>query len=99
MRAAYPRLWYVHRDLAGALGLRGDLDEARAALAKAIELKPEMNSLAWLRAYPGASDLRYWALYEKTVAVGLRRAGFPVESLPPAASPRSSPPMWRGIRG
>jgi len=78
-RAAYPRLWYVHRDLAGALGLRGDLDEARAALAKAIELKPEMNSLAWLRAYPGASDRQYWALYEKTVAVGLRRTGFPDE--------------------
>ncbi len=78
-RAAYPRLWYVHRDLAGALGVRGDLDEARAALAKAIELKPEMNSLAWLHAYPGASNKQYWVLYEKTVAVGLRRAGFPDE--------------------
>jgi adenylate cyclase len=78
-RTAYPRLWYVHRDLAGALGLRGDLDEARAALAKAVELKPEMNSLAWLRTYPGASDRQYWALNEKTVAIGLRRAGFPDE--------------------
>ena len=76
-RAASPRRWYVHLDLAGALGLRGDLDEARAALAKAIELKPEMKSLAWLRAYPGAGDQQYGALYEKTVAVGLRRAGLP----------------------
>jgi TolB-like protein/Tfp pilus assembly protein PilF len=78
-RAAYPRLWYVHRDLAGALGLKGDRDEARAALAKAIELKPEMNSLAWLRAYPGGGYSQYWALYEKTAAVGLRRAGLPDE--------------------
>jgi TolB-like protein/class 3 adenylate cyclase/Tfp pilus assembly protein PilF len=74
-RAARPRLWYVHRDLAGALGLKGELDEARAALARAIELKPEMKSLAWLRAYPGASNPQHWALHEKTVAVGLRRAG------------------------
>ena len=76
-RVANPRLWYVHLNLAAALGLRGDLDEARTALAKAIELKPEMNSLAWLRAYPGAGDQQYGALYEKTVAVGLRRAGLP----------------------
>jgi adenylate cyclase len=78
-RAANPRLWYIHLNLAGAFGLRGDLDEARAGLAKAIELKPEMNSLAWLRAYPGAGDRQHRALYEKTVAVGLRRAGMPEE--------------------
>jgi adenylate cyclase len=78
-RAVSPRRWYVHLDLAGALRFKGDLDEARAALAKAIELKPEMNSLAWLRAYPGASNPQYWALYEKTAAFGLRRAGFPDE--------------------
>jgi len=76
---ANPRLWYIHLNLAGAFGLRGELDEARASLAKAIELKPEMNSLAWLRAYPGAGDRQYWALFEKTVAVGLRRAGMPEE--------------------
>jgi len=78
-RAANPRLWYVHLNLAGAFGLRGDLDEARAGLAKAIELKPEMTSLACLRAYPGASNRQYWAFYQKTAAVGLRRAGFPDE--------------------
>jgi TolB-like protein/class 3 adenylate cyclase/Tfp pilus assembly protein PilF len=78
-RAASPRLWYVHLDLAGALGLRGDLDEARAALAKAIELRPRMNSLAWLRAYPGPSNHQNWALREKTANVGLGRAGFPDE--------------------
>ena len=76
-RIANPRLWYIHLNLAGAFGLRGDLDEARASLAKAIELKPEMNSLALLRAYPGAGDPQHRALYEKTLAVGLRRAGLP----------------------
>jgi TolB-like protein/class 3 adenylate cyclase/Flp pilus assembly protein TadD len=78
-RAANPRLWYIHLNLAGGFGLRGDLDEARASLAKAIELKPEMNSLAWLRAYPGAADRQHRALFEQTVAVGLRRAGLPDE--------------------
>ena len=78
-RAQNPRLWYVHLDLAGALGLRGDLEEARKALAKAIELKPEMNSLDRLRAYPGGGNPRFWALCENTVNLGLRRAGMPDE--------------------
>jgi tetratricopeptide (TPR) repeat protein len=76
-RAENPRLWYFHLDLAAALGIKGDLDEARTALAKAIELMPEMHSLAWLRAYPGGGNQQHWALYEKTAAVGLRRAGMP----------------------
>jgi hypothetical protein len=33
-----------------ALGLRGDLDEAKATLTEALKLKPEWNSLARLRA-------------------------------------------------
>jgi len=76
-RTANPRLWYIHLNLAAAFGLRGDLDEARTGLAKAMQLKPEMSSLAWLRAYPGAGDQQYWTLYEKTLAVGLGRAGLP----------------------
>ena len=76
-RAENPPLWYFHLDLAAALGLKGDLDDARTALAKAIELMPEMNSLARLRAYPGGGNQQHWALYEKTAVVGLRRAGMP----------------------
>jgi TolB-like protein/tetratricopeptide (TPR) repeat protein len=76
-RAANPRIWYHHVTLAGALGLRGDLDEAKAAIAEAIKLKPEANSLARLRA--GVGHPQYWALWEKTLAVGLRRAGMPEE--------------------
>ncbi|HEV8030231.1 MAG TPA: adenylate/guanylate cyclase domain-containing protein [Stellaceae bacterium] len=79
-RASNPRLFYVYLWLAGALGLKGDLDEAKAALAQSIALKPEINSLARLREYqPWMINPPYWALREKTVNVGLRRAGFPEE--------------------
>ena len=40
-------------------------------------LEPEVNSLAAWRAYaPWIANPPYWALREKTVNVGLRRAGF-----------------------
>jgi adenylate cyclase len=41
-RAANPRPYYIHLWLAGALGLKGDFDEAKAALAES--LKPDLNS-------------------------------------------------------
>jgi len=67
-------------NLAGALGLRGDLDEARAALGHAIRLKPEVNSLARYRAVtPWITNSQHWALREKTLNFGLRRVGFPDE--------------------
>jgi adenylate cyclase len=79
-RAANPRIWYFHLRLAGALGLKGDLDEARAALAEAVKLKPEVNSLAQWRTYmPWITNPQHWALHEKTLNVGLRRAGMPDE--------------------
>jgi adenylate cyclase len=78
-RAANPRRYFAHLWLAGALGLRGDLDEARAALAESIKLKPKVNSLARYRAEVPSGNPRYWALREKTVNIGLRRAGFPDE--------------------
>jgi adenylate cyclase len=79
-RAANPRFWFAHLYLAGALGFCGDLDEARVALAESIRLKPEVNSLARFGAqYPWITNPPYWALLEKTVNLGLRRAGFPDE--------------------
>jgi adenylate cyclase len=70
-----PDLW-----LAAALGLRGDLDEARAALAEWLKFKPKLNSLARLRAsLPSTVNPQFLALREKTVEVGLRRAGIPEE--------------------
>jgi adenylate cyclase len=77
-RAANPRLYYIYLWLAGALGLKGDLDEAKAALAESLKLNPEINSLGRQRARaPFLTNPAYWALSEETVNVGLRRAGFP----------------------
>ena len=80
-RAANPRIYYIHSFLAAALGLRGDTDAAKAELAEFLKLKPQLNSLAKIRAafpeYYG--NPRAVALGEKTVEVGLRRAGLPEE--------------------
>ena len=72
--------WDIHMWLAGALGLQGDLDGAKAELNEGITLKPEINLLSRWRAHqPSIGVPRYWALYEQTLIVGLRRAGFPEE--------------------
>ena len=75
--AANPNAYYLYLNLSGALGLQGDLDEARSALAEALRLKPEVDSLARYRAAtPWITNPRHWALREKSLNVGLRRAGF-----------------------
>jgi TolB-like protein/Tfp pilus assembly protein PilF len=80
-RAANPRMFGAHWALAAALGLKGDVDEARAALAESLKLKPEYSSFAQMRANAPNWDAspQFVALREKTVDVGLRRAGFPDE--------------------
>ena len=58
------------------------IDEARAEIAEMLKLKPEVNSVArWraIRATMGGGDPRNQALWEKTLELGLRRAGFPEE--------------------
>jgi len=56
------------------------LGDASAARADAIRLKPEVDSLARYRAVtPWITNPRHWALREKTLNFGLRRAGFPDE--------------------
>ena len=78
-RAANPRHWRFHLWLAGAFGLKGEVDEAKAVLAEAIKLEPEGHSLARLRAIRSFGSPQYWALRDQTLNVGLRRAGFPDE--------------------
>jgi len=79
-RAANQRPYFIHLWLAGALGLRGDLDEARAALAEAAKLKPELTSLTQIRShYPWSTNPRHVALRKETVDAGLLRAGLPEE--------------------
>jgi TolB-like protein/class 3 adenylate cyclase len=80
-RTANPRIWTTIYGLAGALALRGDLDAARAVLAEALKLKPEVNSLAqWYAWLPWTNQSNapvFWALQDKTLDEGLRRIGFP----------------------
>jgi len=77
-RAANPRLWVPYLYLAGAYGLKGDLDKAKAALAESIRLKPAIKSLARMQAENRwLTDPRYQALEVKTLNVGLHRAGLP----------------------
>ena len=80
-RTELPRNWSHHGFLAGALGLKGDIDEA-SEIAEMLKLKPEVTSVARLRAIlatMGVGDPRLQALREKTIYAGLRRAGFPEE--------------------
>ncbi|HXP03849.1 MAG TPA: adenylate/guanylate cyclase domain-containing protein [Stellaceae bacterium] len=78
--AANPRVYYFYLDLAAALALQGHIDRARAALAEALKLKPEINSMVRQRArWAYSNNPAYRALAEKTIDVGLRLAGMPDE--------------------
>jgi adenylate cyclase len=70
-----PRLYFTHLLLAAALGLKGKHDEAKAALAEGIKVRPDFNSLARLREYCKWGSPRFLALREDTIYLGLRRAG------------------------
>jgi tetratricopeptide (TPR) repeat protein len=80
-RTANPRVWNFSYALAGALGLKGDLEVGKSALAESLKLKPEVNSLAqWYAFLPWTSKTsapKFWALEDKTLNEGLRRIGFP----------------------
>ena len=79
-RAANPQIFYIHLDLAAAMALKGYHDDAQAALAEAIRLRPAINSIARQRARSAyTNNPAYRALAEKTVDVGLRLAGMPEE--------------------
>jgi tetratricopeptide (TPR) repeat protein len=67
------RLWFVHLWLAGALGLRGDLAEARAALAEAIKLKPDIDSLTRFAAQSPFTNPEYVALRDAVCRPAPRR--------------------------
>jgi adenylate cyclase len=77
--AGRPRQWVNHFAMAAALGLKGDLDGAREALARSLAIQPDVNSLARFRALRPWGNAQHWELFEKTAAAGLRRVGFPDE--------------------
>jgi len=75
-RAINPRRYFINQWLAAALGLKGDLDEARAALAEMLRIKPELTSLEEIRIhYPWSTNPEHSALRQNTIDLGLRRAG------------------------
>jgi class 3 adenylate cyclase/TolB-like protein/Tfp pilus assembly protein PilF len=78
-RAANPRYWHYQLSLAAAFALNGDLDQARTALTEALSLNPAINSIAEFRSRPAAKagTPKYFDLVERTLMVGLRRAGLP----------------------
>jgi adenylate cyclase len=75
--AAKPELFFTHLWLAGALGVAGRIDEAKAEIVRSIKINPIFNSLAKIRALRPYGNSEYWALFDKTLGAGLRRAGFP----------------------
>jgi TolB-like protein/class 3 adenylate cyclase/Tfp pilus assembly protein PilF len=81
-RTLAPGIWYVHLELAAALGLRGDIEEAQSEITEVLKIKREMSSVAQWRAIAvtqGFGHAQFQALREKTSYAGLRRAGFPEE--------------------
>jgi adenylate cyclase len=77
-RSGNPRLYYIHMLLAAALGLKGELDEAAAALRQAIQIHPEIGTFSGIRArYENRAAPQFYVRCENTVTLGLRLAGLP----------------------
>ena len=77
-RGAAPQVWWINLYLAGALGLKGELDAGRASLAESLKLKPEIDTVAHFRDLrPYYSSPKTLELEDHTVMEGLRRLGFP----------------------
>jgi class 3 adenylate cyclase/TolB-like protein/Flp pilus assembly protein TadD len=77
--AIIPGYWAIHLKLAGALGLKGEIEEARVEAAEMVKLKPDMNSVARVRGYVFYRNPQFQVLHDRTIIQGLRNAGFPEE--------------------
>jgi hypothetical protein len=72
----------IHASLAAAYALKGEREQASAALAEARKLSDRYSSITHLKAAPGRQWLeapKLRALAEATYFAGLRRAGMPEE--------------------
>jgi adenylate cyclase len=74
-----PQLFFPYLSLAGALGLSNRHHEAETAIANALKLNPEVNTISRMRRQWPWGNPDYWDRLENTVETGLRRAGFPDE--------------------
>ena len=72
--ATRPDALLPHTYLAAAYAQMGDLASARAVLAEAIKLEPDLT-IAWLKANTDGADANYFRLAEGTLYDGLRKAG------------------------
>jgi TolB-like protein len=81
-RSTYSWAHWIHASLAAAYALKGEREQASAALAEARKLSDLYSSIAHLKAAPGRQRLeapKIRALAEATYFAGLRRAGMPEE--------------------
>ena len=69
-RARKPGIYIPHLLLAAALALRDELDEAAAALAEGVRVRPQFNSMARLRAYTTWA-VRSMARCAKTLSIAV----------------------------
>jgi len=76
-RTLNPSMHYIHWGLAAAQGLKGELDEANAALRQAIEMRPELVSPPVCYVLTRRPTPRFITLFEARFVDGLRRAGLP----------------------
>ena len=65
-QAHNPGIWSIHLKLAGALGLKGEIEEARAQAAEMVKLKPDMNSVARIRGYVWYRNPQFQVLHDRT---------------------------------
>jgi tetratricopeptide (TPR) repeat protein len=76
-RGLNPGLAWARFYLAAACGLTGKLEEARASLAEAQRLSPDLASIAAYRSISHVTDPKTLALREATLIRGLTLAGLP----------------------
>jgi tetratricopeptide (TPR) repeat protein len=69
--------WLPYADLAAAYGWLGETDEAKAAAAQLLTLKPDMTVNGWLKLSTFFSKNATFAEEMQRFAEGLRKAGLP----------------------
>ena len=74
-RALNPSIFHTHWVLAAALGLKGELTEARAALTQAMTMRPELDSAPCCYVISRQPSPTFLALFATTACAGLRQAG------------------------
>ena len=84
--------------LAAALAQLGRLDVARSAAKAGLALNPAYSISRARALWTARSDDPTYLAQLEPILDGMRKAGVPEECPPPAASPRSSPPMSSATR-